>query len=237
MPLSEDNLATTVDELAESSLGWQAAGISTAGRREMTLAAVFLAITAAAMSAVLSGAGQGIDDALLQHFSGIHSARADVFVDQLTALGNVMTLTAVCVAAILVLRVVLNVGDRTTVFVVASLVGARLVHMALRVIVDRPRPNAVETMFDVDSSSFPSGHSMMSMVVYLTFALLFAEHVAERRHRVTLIGMAVLLATSVGLTRLYLGVHYASDVAAGLTAGLFWVCATWSLRVKYGNRD
>lgn len=237
MAAHEDNLATTVDELAEARAGWPAAPEIAAGRREMTTAAVFLAVTAATMSAVLAGATHQLDDALLQRFQEIRTQRVDILVEQLTALGNVVTLVAVSVGLILLLRYLLNATDRTTVFIIACLLGARLVHVLLRTIVDRPRPESVATLFAVDSSSFPSGHSMMSMVVYLTFALLFAEHIAERRHRNALITLAVLLATAIGLSRLYLGVHYASDVVGGLSAGLCWVCACWSLRARFATRN
>ncbi|MFQ5735079.1 MAG: phosphatase PAP2 family protein, partial [Planctomycetaceae bacterium] len=216
----DDNPAATVDELADARIGWRSAQAPVAGRREITAAAVFLAITAATMSAVLAGATLEIDDAVLQQFQQLRTARFDVVVLQVTALGNVTTLVAVAVGLAIVLRFALNGADRTTLFIIANLLGARLVHMVLRAIVDRPRPVPVETVFAVDSSSFPSGHAMMSMVVYLTFALLFAEHVAERRPRNALIALAVLLVVAIGMSRLYLGVHYASDVVAGLSAGM-----------------
>ena len=237
MASPDENLATTVNDLAGTSVGWQAsAAAQPAGRIEMLLAAVFLTITAATMAAVLTGTTTAFDTAVQQQFQAWQSERADTFVNQITALGNVATLVAVSVGLILLLRFTLNVSDRTTVFAVASLLVARLVHMSLRTIVNRPRPGPVETLFSVDSSSFPSGHSMMSMVIYLTFAFLFAEHIADRRHRRTLIGLAILLSTAIGVTRLYLEVHYATDVIAGLAAGLFWVLACWSLRQKYTAR-
>jgi undecaprenyl-diphosphatase len=77
---------------------------------------------------------------------------------------------------------------------------------------------------------------MMSVVVYVMFALLFAEYMPNRRHRIMVIGAAVLLSAMIGATRLYLGVHYVTDVVAGLLAGLAWVAACWYGRLNVRER-
>jgi undecaprenyl-diphosphatase len=72
------------------------------------------------------------------------------------------------------------------------------------------------------SASFPSGHSMLSAVVYLTAALLVANRLQGRRLHAYLIGWSLLLAFLIGISRLYLGVHYFTDVVAGWIGGLIW---------------
>lgn len=86
----------------------------------------------------------------------------------------------------------------------------------------RPRPDIVPHFSEVYSGSFPSGHSMMSAVVYLTLGMLVATVLDRAWLRFYVIGLAVLLSLAVGATRVYLGVHYPSDVLAGWAAGFAW---------------
>lgn len=97
---------------------------------------------------------------------------------------------------------------------------------------ERPRPPAGSELTSTFTSSFPSGHSMLSAVVYLLLGAMLAR--AEPRWPVKLyfVGTAMLLAGLVGISRVYLGVHYPSDVLAGWTAGLGWA-ATWWLVSKW----
>jgi undecaprenyl-diphosphatase len=86
----------------------------------------------------------------------------------------------------------------------------------------RGRPSVVPHLDVVSSASFPSGHSMMSAIVYLTLGGLLARVVRRRRLKVYALTAAMLLAFLVGLSRVVLGVHYPSDVLAGWAAGLTW---------------
>jgi undecaprenyl-diphosphatase len=114
-----------------------------------------------------------------------------------------------------------------------SLLGARLLNQVLKAVFDRPRPRLVEGDLELlgmrfsfpESPSFPSGHALTSAAVYGTLAFLLVRLEPTRRmRRVTLAG-AGLLILGIGFSRLYLGVHYPSDVIAGYLAGFVW--ATW----------
>jgi undecaprenyl-diphosphatase len=109
----------------------------------------------------------------------------------------------------------------------AALGGGLALNKALKLFFSRPRPEYVNPLHHVDSYSFPSGHALLATVVYLTLGALLARFVATRPLRIYVVSTAVLLAFIVGLSRVYLGVHYPSDVLAGWTVGLLWAIICW----------
>lgn len=110
--------------------------------------------------------------------------------------------------------------------VILATLGGLLASSVLKHFFDRPRP-AVDHYSYVYTSSFPSGHSMMSAVVYLTLGSLLARLVPERHVKIYVIVVALLLTFLVGISRVYMGVHYPTDVLAGWTAGLVWAMVCW----------
>ncbi|MGP1356417.1 phosphatase PAP2 family protein [Roseicyclus sp.] len=90
---------------------------------------------------------------------------------------------------------------------------------------DRPRPDLVPHGALVYTASFPSGHSMMAAVAYLTLGVLIARVLPERRQKAYVLTVAILLTLIVGVSRVYLGVHWPTDVAAGWLAGAGWAVA------------
>jgi undecaprenyl-diphosphatase len=112
-------------------------------------------------------------------------------------------------------------------FVLFAIGGGLLLSLALKSGFDRPRPELVSHGAMVYTSSFPSGHSMLSAVVYLTGGALLAVVHRARRVRIFLISCAVLTSLLVGVSRVYLGVHWPSDVLAGWAAGAAWAAGCW----------
>jgi len=114
-------------------------------------------------------------------------------------------------------------------FVVAAAVGGSFVMQVLKWLIDRPRPDVVPHLSYVASASFPSGHSMLSAIVYLTLGGLLTRFVEGRRLKAYIVSIALLLTFLVGVSRVYMGVHYPSDVVAGWTGGVVWALCCWLL--------
>ena len=124
---------------------------------------------------------------------------------------------------------------RATLVAVAAGGGGWL-NALLKDIAERPRPQIVPHLTEVSSSSFPSGHSMASAIVYLTLGLLLARAVQRRRLRVYVVGLALAVTFLVGVSRVFLGVHYPTDVIAGWAAGTAWALLFCAADVLVGGR-
>lgn len=142
-----------------------------------------------------------------------------------TALGGIGVLGLLLLASVGYLW--LQGLRRIALFVLLAIAGGLLLSLALKSGFDRPRPDLVSHGSMIYTSSFPSGHSMLAAVVYLTGGALLAVVHTARRVRVYLIGCAVLATLLVGASRVYLGVHWPSDVLAGWAAGAAWAAACW----------
>lgn len=116
---------------------------------------------------------------------------------------------------------------RIALFLLATILSGFLLSLALKIGFDRPRPELVSHAMQVYTSSFPSGHSMLSAVVYLTGGAMLAVVHRAFRVRIYLIGCSMLVTLLVGISRVYLGVHWPSDVLAGWAAGTTWAAACW----------
>jgi undecaprenyl-diphosphatase len=107
---------------------------------------------------------------------------------------------------------------------------------ASKVFYDRPRPELVPHGVEVYSASFPSGHSTLAAATYLTLAMLVASLEPRRRTKALAYGVAVAVLAAVGFSRVYLGVHWPSDVLAGWCLGAMWALAGWLvLRISGGR--
>jgi undecaprenyl-diphosphatase len=142
-----------------------------------------------------------------------------------TALGSVGILTGLTLAAAGFLW--LQGERRTMLFVLVAVGGGQLLSTLAKSAFDRPRPDLVPHEAVVYTASFPSGHSMMAAVTYLTLAVLLARVQPRRALKVYLVVLAVIITVAVGVSRVYLGVHWPTDVLAGWTAGAAWALACW----------
>lgn len=154
-------------------------------------------------------------------------------VRDITALGSMSVLVFICVSVVLYLFIARR--PAAALFLAGSVIGGQILSTLLKLGVDRPRPDLVPHLMDVFTLSFPSGHAMLSAVTYLTLGALLARVSAGRAMKIYVLCVAVLATFLVGASRVYLGVHWPSDVLAGWCAGaawamLCWLVAQWFLR-------
>ena len=145
----------------------------------------------------------------------------------LTAIGSVAVLTVVTLTALGHLAMI---GRRKlAAATLAAIVLGTVVSAGLKVGFDRPRPDLVPHETQVFTRSFPSGHSAMSAVVFLTLGVLAARAQPGRAGKLSFVIGATILTLIIGSSRVYLGVHWPTDVLAGWTFGATWAAASWLL--------
>jgi undecaprenyl-diphosphatase len=145
----------------------------------------------------------------------------------ITALGSptVLALVVIAVTGYLFLHGLY----RTGVFVFVASCGGWFLNFALKLAFERPRPSLVPHWRDVSSSSFPSGHALTSAAVYLTLGTLLMRLAKGRLAKFYCIAVAMLATLLIGATRVFLGVHYPTDVLAGWLIGMSWALVCWMI--------
>jgi undecaprenyl-diphosphatase len=146
-------------------------------------------------------------------------------VRDISGLGSPGVLSLLVVATVIFL--LLSERHRIALFVFVATLGGGLVSSLLKEGFGRPRPDLVPHGTFVYSPSFPSGHAMMSAVVYLTLGALLARLIPSRWLKIYVMGIAAVLSILIGISRVYLGVHWPSDVLAGWAAGAAWALGCW----------
>jgi undecaprenyl-diphosphatase len=217
------------------------------GRHELrVLVAVLIVVSGtwcflALANVVLAGRTQSLDEVILVALRRADDPAMPIGPDWMAEVGR--DLTAVGGIAVLLLTTLAVAGflalDRKFAaagFVLAAVAGGLMASSLLKACFARPRPEVVPHLSQVYTSSFPSGHSMMSAVVYLTLGALLARVVARRRLKFYFLAVALLLTGLVGASRVYMGVHYPTDVLAGWTAGLVWASLCWLAARKLQRR-
>lgn len=190
-------------------------------------------------SEVAEGETQAFDRAILLGFrhtpdDPIGSLGFQAAVINLSALGSVAVTTVVTLIAIGYL--VLANRRRLAALVAVCALGAAAWMWLLKTLYGRTRPTVVTQLDPLSSLSFPSGHSMISAALYLTLAVLIARTLPERRLRIFVVATGAALAVLVGLSRIYIGVHYPTDVVAGWAVGVAWALACGLLARWLGGK-
>lgn len=158
----------------------------------------------------------------------------EIMFTDLTSLGSTTILTLVTLA---VLGYLLITGKRgAALMVLCAVGGGTLLNNLLKMFFDRPRPDLVAHIVDVHTASFPSGHAMLSAITYLTLGALLARVQVRRRVKIYILTLAVTITIMVGVSRVYLGVHWPTDVLAGWCAGASWAILCWIVALYLQRR-
>jgi undecaprenyl-diphosphatase len=152
----------------------------------------------------------------------------------ITGLGGYAVLTLVTLSSLAYLLMVRKRG--AALLVAGAVAGGMLLSTALKIGFDRPRPDLVPYGTRIYTASFPSGHAMLSAVVYLTLAALLARVQQRRRVKAFLLVLGTVLTLLVGMSRVYLGVHWPSDVLAGWCLGAAWAALCWFVALQLQRR-
>ncbi len=153
----------------------------------------------------------------------------------ITSLGSASVLVLITTATIIYFLLVRRWATALLIFV--AVVGGQVLSSLLKVGIDRPRPELVSHLVTETSLSFPSGHAMLSAVTYLTLGSLAARFLPGRVAKVYVLSLSVLVAVLVGVSRIYLGVHWPSDVLAGWCAGFAWAMLCWLVARLLQSRE
>lgn len=161
-----------------------------------------------------------LDGAVLIWIAGLRSSRLTEFFRSMTALGSLPVLALLTIG--IVIASWLAGRRRPALALAVAMAGVPLLSRGLKTIYARARPDMVAHLEHVSSPSFPSGHTLGSVVFCTTVALLVYEHIARRSLRLFVVGFSLCVGGLVAASRVYLGVHYPSDVIGGGLVGITW---------------
>lgn len=181
---------------------------------------------------VVDGETQAFDRALLMHFRDPGAPEVapgptwlPAIMRDITALGG---LAALSLIVLFTATYFILVGKRgAALFVVVAVAGGTALSQGLKMLFDRPRPDLVPNAPIELTASFPSGHAMLSAVTYLTLGVLLTRLEAPRRVHAFFLVVAVIMTVLIGISRVYLGVHWPTDVLAGWCLGAAWALLCW----------
>ena len=169
-----------------------------------------------------------LDKVILSATSELRTPTFTKIAMDITALGSTTVLILVSLGGFLLF----SFKNRTDLgfHLISAAAGAGLLSKLMKNQYERPRPPFIGRLVDVQGYSYPSGHSLAAASVYLTLALIAFSFYPKKTHRIIIFSLVVLLIALIGYSRVYLGVHFPTDVFAGILLG-----SSWALLVSYFN--
>lgn len=209
-----------------------------AGRLEARTLAIWIAVAGAPwlFLALADEVGEGETDALDRQVLLAFRSAADPAdplgprwfeeaMRDITALGGFTLLSVTVVVATLLL--IFHDRRREALVFASTVILAQISSEVLKAIYDRDRPSLVTHGSYAYSQSFPSGHSVMAAATFFTLATVVASVEAKKRTKALIYGLAISFVVMVGISRVYLGVHWPTDVLGGWALGASWALAAW----------
>jgi undecaprenyl-diphosphatase len=183
---------------------------------------------------VLEGDTEAFDRGILTWIHAHGTAWMDTSAIEFTALGSFVVLAVIGLGISVLLWHLRK--QRYVALIWLACTGSLVLNQTLKAAFARSRPDVFEKLVDVGHLSFPSGHAMNSMVFYTVAAYSIGHVVGPGRTKQLVYAFAALVIALVGFTRLYLGVHYPSDVMAGFAVGYVWAILCAALTEAWGKR-
>lgn len=181
---------------------------------------------------VMEGGTAAFDRSIILAFRSVGNSAAPIgppwvqeMARDITSLGSFAVLGIILFVTVAYL--VLTRMGAAAWLVLFAVIGGVLLNSLLKLGFGRPRPDFIVPGVRVFTPSFPSGHAALSAVTYLTLASLLARTTSSRHLRIYVVGVGILLTLLVGVSRIYLGVHYPTDVFAGWCVGSAWALSCW----------
>lgn len=207
----------------------------------LALIAAMIAVFAKIADEVVEGDTRAFDETLLRALRNpadladpIGPAWLELAMRDITSLGSFTIVVLVTLGAIGYL--VIDGKRAAALFVLVATAGGVVLSEGLKHLFARPRPELVAHLVEVQTASFPSGHAMLSAVTFLTLGALLARIQSRRRLKAYVVSVAILLTLLTGASRIYLGVHWPTDVLAGWCAGAAWAMGCWLLAIWLQSR-
>jgi undecaprenyl-diphosphatase len=204
-----------------------------------TLIALFVSVGAMLVFAefvdrIVKGETRSFDERLLLALRDPNSpshpigpAWLQILFRDITALGGYTVVALITLAVIGYLLI--DDKAAAALWVLVSVGGGAVISNLLKFAIERPRPDLVARLVEVNTTSFPSGHATLAAVTYLTLGALLSRVEARRRAKIYVLTLAVALTLLIGVSRIYLGVHWPTDVLAGWCVGAAWAMLCWRI--------
>lgn len=160
------------------------------------------------------------DHQVIQYFKSWRTDRLNQVMSDITALGSLSViglLTFIMTGLLIAYR-----DARGLLYLTIMTLGTITLPWILKALFERPRPSVLEHLTRVETHSFPSGHAFAASVMYLSLAYLAARRLETLKVEILYYLLALLVISLVGLSRIYLGVHYPTDIVAGMSSGIAW---------------
>ncbi len=199
-----DKIKSKIFRIVKQNLGW-------------IVAIIMLIICFSILDNVLDNDIYKFDDFVYKYVSLIISPKMTTFLKIITNLGSAATVISLCVISLIFLK-----NKIYGKLIALNLVIIAVLNVIIKNLVERPRPTGYN-IIDETGYSFPSGHSMVSMAFYGFAIYLVYRYIKNRNIKIILISLISLLILLIGISRIYLGVHYASDVAEGFCISITYL--------------
>src|SRR5918995_2395120 len=204
-----------------------------------TLIALFITVSAmlffaAFVGRVVEGDTRAFDESVLLALRDPNNASytigpawVQILFRDITSLGGYAVVMLISLAVIGYL--LMDGKHGAALWVLASVGGGAVLSNVLKLAIERPRPDLVARLVEVNTTSFPSGHATLAAVTYLTLGALLSRVEARRRAKIYVLTVAVVLTFLIGISRIYLGVHWPTDILAGWCVGSAWAMLCWRI--------